>query len=81
LFLFFPEGIAAALIFLVSPGWLLSLLFRGHLSAAGVLASGMAAAGTVAYFALRERSRGLLYVSVIVSVAAALWVASLSQHG
>jgi len=81
LFLFFPEGIAAALIFLASPGWLLSLLFHGYLKAAGVLACGMAAAGAVAYFALRERSRGLLYVSVIVSIAVALWANSMSQQG
>ena len=78
--LFFPEGFAAALIFLASPGWLLSLLFHGYLRAAGVLASGMAAAGAVAYFALRERSKGILYVSVVVSIAVALWVNSLSQH-
>jgi len=77
--LFFPEGFAAALIFLASPGWLLSLLYHGHLIAAGVLASGMAGAGAVAYIALRERSRGLLYVSVVLSIAVALWVNSLSR--
>ena len=79
-FLFFPEGIASALIFLASPGWLLSLLFHGYLKAAGLLLCGVAAAGAVAYFALRERSRGLLYVSVIVSIIVALWVNSLSQQ-
>ena len=81
LFLFFPEGIASALIFVASPGWLLSLLFHGYLKAAGVLVVGVAAAGAVAHLALRERSRGLLYVSVIVSIVAALWVNSLSQQG
>jgi hypothetical protein len=79
--LFFPEGIIAAVVFVGSPGWLLSLLFHEHLKAAFVLGCGMTAAGAVAYFALRERSRGLLYVSVVVSIVAAGYVNSLLQQG
>ena len=76
--LFFPEGIAAALILLASPGWLLSLLIHGHLAAAGILALGAPSAGAAAYFAMRKRSRALLYVSVVVLVVVAYWANALS---
>ena len=79
LVLFFPEGIAAALFFLASPGWLVALLFNGYLLAAAMLVLGVTAAGALAGFAFAWRSRGLLYASMATSIVIAWWVSSLSH--
>jgi hypothetical protein len=79
LVLFFPEGIVAALFFLTSPGWLVALLFNGHLLAGAILAIGVTAAGALAGFAFAWRSRGLLYASMATSIVVAWWVSSLSH--
>lgn len=77
--LFFPEVIPAALVLIASPIWLLSLLVAGNILAAVVLATGIATAIAIGYFARRAQSRGLIYTAMIVVLFAALETHSLSS--
>ncbi len=77
--LFFPEGIGAVIVWLVSPGWLFSLLGHGEFLPALALFAGVGASIGAGYFAFSRQSKGLLYVSILLALLAALWVNDLSN--
>jgi hypothetical protein len=70
--LLFPEAIPAAFILLLSPVWIVSLLFHGHFVAALVLVIGVAAAVVLLRVANRSRSAGLVYVAILILLLAGL---------
>jgi hypothetical protein len=66
--LFFPEAIPAVAVLVYSPFWFVSLLSETRFLAAGALFAGVCSACAVAYFARSKRSKGFVYIAMVLLI-------------
>lgn len=70
--LFFPEGLVAAFLALISPFWAINLFYKGHTLAAFCLVSSVGACGYSFVWAARKQRKYVAYC-VIVCFLLAAW--------
>ena len=76
MWLFFPEGIFAALLVLVAPFWSIKLVFYGHIIAGVVLIVGIGLSAYAFVQLMRRDHKYLAYFAMVAGLALAFVVYS-----
>ena len=76
IWLFFPEGLFAALLVLVTPFWSIKLAISGHITAAAVLIAGIGLAVYAFVWLVHREQKYLAYFTMVAALALAFVIYS-----